>query len=529
MPVGGQVDDGQASGAQGQPRSLLDERPGVVRAPMAQGVGHGRQARRQLVAAWGAPVPEACYPAHGFEVSTLGPFRFTICRIGALTSSRDAARAGRDGPGVGPAVGGRVEQGTRVSVAPRGCRVVTTSMTARLLLAHQLRAIDEVSWSVVSGDAFADPPKDVSVQVIPIRREFALSDLAAFVRLWRYFRRPSFRLRPDPHTQGVVSRSARGPLERHQGDLHDSRLAVLPRQPPRRQHPRVAVRNVVLRVGACGAGPEQGGREVLPRAHICPAGKIRYVGNGVVLDHFTPPNPATESWPRPERPTVLMVSRLVREKGCADFLGLARALHGQADFVHVGPVEPDQSDALSRRRDRGGLGRRVVRRGRGGHPALPGGGRRRGAAVVPRGSAPRGHGGGCRRSARRRLRRARGAGGRRPRHGLLVPRGDASRSGRRREGPSRGPGTTGCARPGVPAAGAGALLRGRSHRAATRRLRRTGRGRREQRRLCDSRRGGLLRRHGRARPRRGPPDRPRPGWPGGVARAVGDPARPSRR
>ncbi len=87
--------------------------------------------------------------------------------------------------------------------------------------------------------------------------------------------------------------------------------------------------------------------EVLPRAHICPARKIRYVGNGVVLDHFTPPNPTTASLPRPQRPTVLMVSRLVREKGCADFLGLARALRDRADFVHVGPVEPDQRDALS--------------------------------------------------------------------------------------------------------------------------------------------------------------------------------------
>ena len=46
-------------------------------------------------------------------------------------------------------------------------------------------------------------------------------------------------------------------------------------------------------------------------------------------------------------PVVLMVSRLVREKGCLDFLGLARALHGQADFVHVGPVEDDQRDAIS--------------------------------------------------------------------------------------------------------------------------------------------------------------------------------------
>jgi glycosyltransferase involved in cell wall biosynthesis len=93
--------------------------------------------------------------------------------------------------------------------------------------------------------------------------------------------------------------------------------------------------------------------EVLPRARVCGAGKIRFLGNGVVLDYFsTPVAPvaSTSSRPRelaPEVPTVLMVSRLVREKGCADFLGLARSLRGRATFVHVGPVEHDQRDALS--------------------------------------------------------------------------------------------------------------------------------------------------------------------------------------
>jgi glycosyltransferase involved in cell wall biosynthesis len=63
-----------------------------------------------------------------------------------------------------------------------------------------------------------------------------------------------------------------------------------------------------------------------------------------MMDRFvTPVSPALRS----DRPIVLMVSRLVREKGCADFLALAAALEGRADFVHVGPVEHDQSDALS--------------------------------------------------------------------------------------------------------------------------------------------------------------------------------------
>jgi glycosyltransferase involved in cell wall biosynthesis len=83
---------------------------------------------------------------------------------------------------------------------------------------------------------------------------------------------------------------------------------------------------------------------VLPNVGICPRRKLRYVGNGVILDRFTERvEPAFDS----ADPVVVMVSRLVREKGCADFLELAHDLHGRAKFVHVGPSEPDQSDAIS--------------------------------------------------------------------------------------------------------------------------------------------------------------------------------------
>ena len=36
----------------------------------------------------------------------------------------------------------------------RGCRIVTTSLTARKLLANQLRSIEQVEWTVISGDAY---------------------------------------------------------------------------------------------------------------------------------------------------------------------------------------------------------------------------------------------------------------------------------------------------------------------------------------------------------------------------------------
>ena len=62
------------------------------------------------------------------------------------------------------------------------------------------------------------------------------------------------------------------------------------------------------------------------------------------MDRFAEPVPPALT---SNRPLVVMVSRLVREKGCADFLELAEALSGVADFVHVGPFEHDQRDAIT--------------------------------------------------------------------------------------------------------------------------------------------------------------------------------------
>ncbi len=76
-------------------------------------------------------------------------------------------------------------------------------------------------------------------------------------------------------------------------------------------------------------------------------GKLAYVGNGIVMDRFLEPVAPVLTT---SSPLVVMVSRLVREKGCADFIALAGALAGRARFVHVGPFEHDQSDAISERR-----------------------------------------------------------------------------------------------------------------------------------------------------------------------------------
>ncbi len=226
----------------------------------------------------------------------------------------------------------------------RGCRVVTTSMTARLLLRNQLKALDDISWSVVTGDEFEDPPDGVDVELVPIRREFALSDWLAFMRLWRLFRRRRFDFvqthTPKASFLGLPAARLSGSQAIYtiHGALYfrdNSRVANILGWGFERWCCAWAHRVLVQ----CRED-----EEVLPQARICRSTKLRYIGNGVVLDRFLEPVPPVR---RSNKPIVLMISRLVKEKGCTDFVELARALHGKADFVHVGPIETDQRDALS--------------------------------------------------------------------------------------------------------------------------------------------------------------------------------------
>jgi glycosyltransferase involved in cell wall biosynthesis len=221
---------------------------------------------------------------------------------------------------------------------------VTTSLTARLLLANQLRSLSEIEWTVVSGDRYDDPVEGVDVEVIPIRREFALSDFRSAAMLWRYLRRQRFAVvqthTPKASFLGLpVARLVGSPaVYTIHGALYfrgNGRAANLLGWCFERWCCSWATAVLVQ---------SREDASVLPAVHICPAAKVHYVGNGIVLERFLAP---VEPERRSERPIVLMVSRLVREKGCSDFLDVAARLSGIADFVHVGPFEHDQSDALS--------------------------------------------------------------------------------------------------------------------------------------------------------------------------------------
>ncbi|MFN2537194.1 MAG: glycosyltransferase [Mycobacteriales bacterium] len=232
-----------------------------------------------------------------------------------------------------------------VRTETEACRVVTAAISARLLIAAQLREVTEVRWSLVSGDRVEDPPAGVPACTVPMRRELAWSDLRAFVRLLRLFRARRFRFvqTHTPKASLLALPAARLSGTRAVYTVHGAMYF--------RGHGRLAnLLGWVFERWCCSWADHvlvqsEEDLRVLPEAGICPARKLTYLGNGIDLARFAQvPAPAADPH---RRPVVLMISRLVAEKGCRDFLATAEQLQGIADFVHVGPQEEDQRDRLS--------------------------------------------------------------------------------------------------------------------------------------------------------------------------------------
>ncbi len=243
----------------------------------------------------------------------------------------------------------RLPQGTDLQVVAssrrlRACRIVTTSLTARILLANQLRSLEEIDWTVVSGDTCDEHLEGTELVVIPMSRHLAWSDLRSFIRLWRYLKVQRFDVvqasTPKASFLGLPAARLAGSTAVY--SIHGARYFT--------EYGMVSNLLGWCFERWCCTWAEivlvqsHEDEAVLPCAGICPRHKIRYVGNGIVIDRFLAPvQPAILA----ERPVILMVSRLIREKGIHDFFNIASRLHARADFVHVGWFDHDRVDALS--------------------------------------------------------------------------------------------------------------------------------------------------------------------------------------
>ncbi len=92
--------------------------------------------------------------------------------------------------------------------------------------------------------------------------------------------------------------------------------------------------------------------EVATTTGICRRDKIRYIGNGVDVLHFSPSSEHRRHRPEPFKPTdfvVGSVGRLVYDKGFAELFEAAEQLtraHSDMRFVVVGPRDHEQNDAI---------------------------------------------------------------------------------------------------------------------------------------------------------------------------------------
>lgn len=198
----------------------------------------------------------------------------------------------------------------------------------------------EVAWVAISGDACPSAP--VELHTIAMRRDPNVADVVSFWRLFRFFRSRRFHLvqthTPKASLLGLPAAKLAG--HRTAYTIHGALLFV----------GNARVRNVagwLFERWCCtwadkvllqSAEDERN----LTRTRCCSPSKLAYIGNGIDLERYAP-----VPLPEHDKPLVLMVSRLVAEKGCRDYFRLAAALQGAADFVHVGPIETDQKDAIT--------------------------------------------------------------------------------------------------------------------------------------------------------------------------------------
>ena len=201
----------------------------------------------------------------------------------------------------------------------------------------------------MAGDDVRAEQDGVEFVRITMRRELAPSDLRSILALWRFFRtrRFAFVQTHTPKASMLALPAARLAGQRTIYTMHGSMWF--------RGNGRVAnLAGWAFERWCCSwahlvSMQSAEDTEVLPIVRICPKRKVRLQGNGIDMDRFAVPVRSADASAESGRrvlPVVLNISRLVAEKGCLDFFALAERLAGRGEFVHVGPTESDQKDAV---------------------------------------------------------------------------------------------------------------------------------------------------------------------------------------
>ncbi|MBV9281524.1 MAG: glycosyltransferase family 4 protein, partial [Chloroflexi bacterium] len=245
--------------------------------------------------------------------------------------------------------------------------ITTVDMGLRYLLLNQLSAIREAGYEVwgISSPGPGIPEVEatgVRHVAIPMRRSLApLADLRALWQLYRVMRRERFDI-VHTHTPKAALLGqyaaflARIPLRVH--TIHG--LYFPGHMNPRRRWAYVLLERMTMVFSHLNLSQNPEDVPTAIRERICPAERIRVIGNGIDVRRFDPaahtPERRRETRARigigSGQRVVGMVARFVAEKGYREMLEAARLITQRlpdARFIFIGATETEKRDALDPR------------------------------------------------------------------------------------------------------------------------------------------------------------------------------------
>lgn len=239
--------------------------------------------------------------------------------------------------------------------------LTTVASSHRYLLLPQLQALVAAGHEVVA--VSADGPDVASLEALGIRhRALAGStrgfDLRADLRAARSFAAIVRQERPDVvHTHNpkpgvygrVLARLLRVPVVVN--TVHG--LYATPEDPWRRRAVVYGMEAVAGRFSHQELVQNIEDVELMVRTRLSPAGRVRFLGNGIDLTRFDPDASAScrrevrrELGLAPDAVLVLSVGRLVAEKGFRELIEASAAVDEEHTLMLVGPEDPEKADAL---------------------------------------------------------------------------------------------------------------------------------------------------------------------------------------
>jgi len=250
-------------------------------------------------------------------------------------------------------------------IRPKVAHITTIDMSLRYLLLNQLRTIQQQGYEVYG---ISSPGPDVPVieaaciNYIPVamtRNVTPLADLSSLWQLYRIMRRERFTI-VHGHTPKA---ELLGQLAAHLAGVPivvDTFRGIYFRQG---MHPLwrrlfILMARAAARCADVVLSQSREARQMAVSERICPAEKIKFLGNGIDVQRFDPQtmDPARSAQLRQELglrsagPVVGFVGRLVREKGILELLQAAATIQTelpQVRFLIAGPIDREKPDALT--------------------------------------------------------------------------------------------------------------------------------------------------------------------------------------